>query len=89
MMAYKETIDDQCLDCNCYHHLDAKMYLSNGDPGYPEENDCDYDWDCPYITKCKHLIDGEWCAEAYEGEDEDGTVECDGCDTACSYYEED
>jgi hypothetical protein len=47
-MSYKEEIDDVCMTCTHYKYTAARMYLSNGDPGYPEENDCDFDWECPY-----------------------------------------
>jgi len=51
MSKYKDEIDDECKECKYYHHSPAVMYLRNGDPGYPEENDCDYDWECPYLDE--------------------------------------
>jgi hypothetical protein len=48
-MYVKSEIDDECYECPYFQHMPAKMYLSNGDPGYPEENDCTKDWECPHI----------------------------------------
>lgn len=48
-MKEKQEIDDECIECRYYHHSPERQYLSNGDPGYPEENDCDKDWLCPYL----------------------------------------
>ncbi|GHV34752.1 hypothetical protein AGMMS4952_27140 [Spirochaetia bacterium] len=52
-MAYKEEIDEDCENCKSFHPgRPAKMYLRNGDPGYPAEDDeCDYDWECPYLDE--------------------------------------
>ena len=49
MSRYKEEIDDDCKECKSYHHFPATYCNSRGDPGDPEENDCDYDWECPYL----------------------------------------
>ena len=60
-----DEITERCYDCQYYHHTPARMYLANGDPGYPEENDCDKNWSCPFIAK---------------HDDDDGFSCCSGCD---------
>ena len=37
---------------------------------------------------CKHLLPDNECIEGYEGLEENFTVECDGKDEECSFYEE-
>jgi len=37
---------------------------------------------------CKYYLGNNECKEAYEGLEEDFTVECDGLNKECSYYEE-
>jgi hypothetical protein len=38
-------------DCPYYYCKEESMYLSNGDPGYPFEEDCLRNWDCPYTEE--------------------------------------
>jgi hypothetical protein len=59
-----DNVMEQCYDCDNYKYIPAKMYLANGDPGYPEEHKCDKDWLCPFVAK---------------HDDEDGFTVCDGC----------
>lgn len=34
---------DVCVSGGYYHYTPARPYLSNGDPGYPEEEECEWD----------------------------------------------
>jgi hypothetical protein len=43
----------ECLDCPHFHVIEEKQHLSNGDPGYPEDNWCDYDFECPYAEEAE------------------------------------
>jgi hypothetical protein len=49
-MAYKEECDKDCRECDHYHYTRAHL---TADPYYstPEEVDCDFDWECPYLDE--------------------------------------
>jgi hypothetical protein len=48
MAREKEEIDDDCYDCQYFHSLPERI---SGDAYYdhPEENECDKEWECPYL----------------------------------------
>lgn len=48
-MAYKDEVDSDCLDCRYYSHIEGRQYTAYGDPGEPEEHNCDLEWECPYL----------------------------------------
>ena len=62
-----------CVDCKSFTHYPATMYNRNGDPGDPEENNCDHDWCCPH---CEHFDKGTCC------------IDSDSCDGECENHHE-
>lgn len=47
-----------CKDCPYMHVTKGRMYMRNGDPGYPDEEDCEVDYDvdkCMYSDEIKCL----------------------------------
>ena len=74
-MGHRMFENGHCDDCHRYSHSPMCTHTSNGDPGHPEENDCDHNWECPYCdnySKGICDIDGQDCDGECDDHEEDG-----------------
>jgi hypothetical protein len=65
-MYIKMEIDDACKQCEHYWYIPAKLYLKNGDPGYPAEDICALEWVCPRFEcteECEDCAVSSNCAD--------------------------
>lgn len=73
MARIKTELDDVCYDCKHFKHTPAHL---TADPYYssPEENECDFDFDCPELMDCAYECD--ICSAECDDRQEESDEEC-------------